>query len=253
MEKNKEYIENIKLYEESGIDEQYNETPYNFFITNQPIFTKKVQPKTTNQTLNISIIKAREETEKLANESNNISELQEKIKNFTLNPLSKFATNAITGTGIQSPTLLVITEMPNTEEDRTGIALSGETGELLKKILSAIKCSTETNTFTFPASPLRPAGARTPTQEEMEISKPFIKKYIELLNPQLILTMGTIPTQILLEKEEAITSLRGKFFEYKSIPLIATFSLNYLLNNKEAKKKTWEDLQLLIPKIEEIK
>ena len=253
MKNNKEYIENIKLYEESGIDEQYNETPYNFFITNQPIFTKKTEKQTQNQTLNISIIKACEEAEKLATEAININELQEKIKNFTLNPLSKFATNTITGTGVHNPKLLVITETPNADEDRTGIPLSGETGELLKKILSAIKCSTETNTFTFPASPLRPAGARTPTQEEMEISKPFIKKFIELLKPQLILTMGTIPTQILLEKEDTITSLRGKFFEYKSIPLMATFSLNYLLNNKEAKKKAWEDLQLLIPKIEETK
>ena len=65
--------------------------------------------------------------------------------------------------------------------------------------------------------------------------------------------MGSIPTQILLEKEDSITSLRGKFFEYQSIPLMATFSLNYLLNNKEAKRKTWEDLQRLIPKIEEVK
>lgn len=253
MEKTKEYIENIKLYEESGIDEQYNENPYNFLITNQTIFTKNIENKTENKTENISIIKAKEEAKKLANETNNINELQEKIKNFTLNPLSKFATNSITGTGTQTPTLLVITEMPNNDEDRSGIPLSGETGELLKKILSAINCSIETNTFTFPASPLRPAGSRAPTKEEMEISKPFIKRFIELLKPKLILTMGSIPTQILLEKEDSITSLRGKFFEYQSIPLMATFSLNYLLNNKEAKRKTWEDLQLLIPKIEEVK
>ena len=139
--------------------------------------------------------------------------------------------------------------MPNADEDRSGVALSGATGEMLKKILTAIHCSVEQNTYVFPASPFRAPGARMPTQEEMEISIPFMKKFIEILKPKLILTMGSLPTSILLKSDDAITSLRGKWAEYDGIPVMPTFALAYLLNNIEAKRKAWADLQLLAEKL----
>ena len=251
MSINNEDIINIKLYQESGIDESYNETPCNFFELSNPIFIKKTEDNTPkSSTKNISIINAKQEAEKIIEKISDINNLQKAISNFTLSPLSKFATHPITGIGIKTPKLLVITETPNSEEDKNGIPLSGATGELLKKILTAINCSIETNTFVFPASFLRPAGGRNPTDEEMEIFKPFIKKFIELLNPQIILTMGAIPTNILLNTNDSITSIRGTFKQYNNITLMATFSLPYLLNNIEAKKIAWKDLQLLIPKLE---
>ena len=248
MQFNREYIETLKLYEESGIDESYGDVPYNFFLENKGIFVKEEKPVKKNVE-NISILKAKQEAEKLLSSAVNLSDVQKILSEFTLNPLSKFATHSIVGVGVETPDLLVITEMPNADEDRSGVALSGATGEMLKKILTAIHCSVESNAYVFPASAFRAPGARMPTSEEMEISAPFIKKFISILKPKVILTMGSLPTNVLLGGDEAITSLRGKWFEYQGIQLMPTFSLTYLLNNIEAKKKAWADLQLLAEKL----
>ncbi len=244
MQISKDDIDILKLYEESGINESCADEPYNFFNENKNIFVKDVVAD-VKMNENISILKAKQEVENLISNVGSLKDLQKIISEFSLSPLSKFASNSIYGVGVECPDLLVITEMPNADEDRSGIALSGATGELLKKILMAINSSVETNTYTFPASPLRAPGARMPTQEEMEISIPFIKKFIEILKPKVILSMGSLPTNILLNTNNAITSLRGVWAEYNGIPVMPTFSLTYLLDNKDAKRKTWADLQLL--------
>lgn len=259
-------IELLKLYTESGIDETYGDMPHNFFeiknnflnaISGNSNTVKSATINTSSTSFapqaNLSIIKAINEAQKLALSANGISELANQIKLFTLNPLSKFATNTITGTGVENPKLLVITDTPNSDEDRTGTPLTGATGELLVKILSAMECSIQTNTYTFPISFLRPAGGRTPTNEELNISAPFAKRFIELLKPKLIILMGSIPVQVLLNKTDTITSICGQIFDYNGIPTMPIFSLPFLLNNKEAKRKIWQDIQTtIIPKLKEL-
>ena len=260
-------IELLKLYTESGIDETYGDTPHNFFELKNNFLnalsgistttTKSVYPNSANTSFtpgaNLSIIKAIDEAQKLSLSAPTLSDLREKIKSFTLNPLSKFATNTITGIGVENPKLLVITDTPNSDEDRSGIPLSGATGELLTKILSAMECSIQTNTYTFPISFLRPAGGRTPTHEELSISAPFAKRFIEFLKPHLILLMGSIPVQVLLNKTDPITAICGQIFDYNGIPTMPTFALSFLLNNKEAKRKIWGDIQnIILPKLKEI-
>ena len=247
--KNIEYINDLKLYEESGIDESYTETPCNFFEKTTPIFSSNNMKTEKVNSENLSVINAKTEAENIVKNLHTLNELQTAIKNFKLNPLAKFATNPITGTGVENPKLLVIIDTPNSEEDKTGIFPSGQTGELFKKILSAIKVSFESNLFAFPISFFRAPGGRTPTNEEMEISIPFITRLIEILNPQIILTMGSLPTQTLLKTNTPITTLRGQWQKYKDIDLMPTFSLTQLLNNPEAKKKTWEDLKILMKKL----
>ena len=241
----KDDIDILKLYEDSGVDESYCEKPYAFFSDNSAIFTKQPVVENKKSDINISILKVKQEAERLVASVSDLAGLQKVISEFSLNPLSKFASNIIYGVGVENPKLLVITETPNSDEDRSGVPLSGATGEMLKKILVAIKSSVEVDTYTFPASPYRAPGGRLPTDEEMEISIPFIKKFIEILKPKVILSMGSLPVNYLFGKNDAVTLLRGKWLEYNGIPLMTTFSLPYLLNNIEAKKKAWADLQLL--------
>ncbi len=248
MQLNNEYINTLKLYEESGIDESYGDVPYNFFLENKGLFVKE-ETVVKKNVENISILKAKQEAENSLVKVSCLKDIQKIISEFTLNPLSKFATYGIFGVGVDNPDLVVITEMPNADEDRSGVMLTGATGEMLKKILNAIHSSVETNTYVFPASAFRAPGARMPTAEEMEISIPFIKKFIEILKPKVILTMGSLPTNVLLGGSDAITSLRGKWAEYNGVAVMPTFSLTYLLNNIEAKKKAWADLQLLAQKL----
>lgn len=249
MQITKADIDILKFYEESGVDESYGVEPHDFFSDNSSIFVKETSPTNAGVKMDISILKAKQEAEKLLEKVSTLSELQNCISKFSLNPLSKFASNAIYGCGVENPDLLIITEMPNADEDRSGVMLCGATGEMLKKILVAIHCSIESNTYVFPASPFRAPGARMPTSEEMEISIPFIKKFIEILKPKVILCMGGLPANILLGNTDTITALRGKWAEYQQIPLMPTFALTYLLNNVEAKRKAWADLQLLAEKL----
>ncbi|MBR1544820.1 MAG: uracil-DNA glycosylase [Alphaproteobacteria bacterium] len=244
----KDYIDILKFYEESGVDESYGVEPYSFFADKSNIFVKEIEPTPKKAGVNVSILKARQEAEKLVETVDNLTALQQCVSSFTLNPLSKFASHCIYGVGVENPKLLVITEMPNAEEDRSGEAICGATGEMFKKILSAIHCSVLENTYTFPVSPFRTPGARLPTSEEMEIAIPFVKKFIEILKPKVILTMGGLPTNVLLSQNQPVTAMRGKWFEYNGIPVMPTFSLAYLLNNIEAKRKAWADLQLLAEK-----
>ncbi|MBP3615940.1 MAG: uracil-DNA glycosylase [Alphaproteobacteria bacterium] len=248
MQISKDDIDILKLYEDSGVDESYTDKPYEFFSGGANIFANKVIVEDKKSDVNISILKAKQEAEKLVNSVSDLAGLKKVISEFKLNPLLKFASNVISGVGVENPKLLVITETPNTDEDRSGVMLSGPTGDMFKKILVAIKSSVETDTYTFPASPYRAPGGRLPTFEEMEISIPFIKKFIEILKPKVILCMGSLPVNALFGKNDAITLLRGKWLEYNEIPLMTTFSLSYLLNNKEAKKRAWGDLQLLLQK-----
>ncbi len=247
MQISKDDIDVLKFYDEAGINESCGCEPFNF-MADGGIFVKKSFDNVSNDT-NISILKAKQEAEKIISKINSVKELRKAVSEFSLNPLSKFASNSICGVGVDTPDLLVITEMPNSDEDRSGVPMSGATGDLLRKILTAINSSVETNTYTFPASPFRAPGARMPTGEEMEISIPFMKKFIQVLKPKIILSMGSLPTNILLDSDEPITSLRGVWAEYQGIPVMPTFALTYLLNNRDAKKKAWEDLQLLMQKL----
>ncbi|MCR5506476.1 MAG: uracil-DNA glycosylase [bacterium] len=249
MSATNDYIDVLKLYEESGIDESYGDEPYSFFADKSNIFVKETVVLPKKSDVNISILKAKQEAEKLVASVDNLDALQKTLSSFTLNPLSKFASHCIFGVGVDNPKLLVITEMPNSEEDRSGEAICGATGEMFKKILSAIHCSVDENTYTFPVSPFRTPGARIPTSEEMEISIPFMKRFIDILKPKVILTMGGLPTNVLLSQNQPITAMRGKWFEYNGIPVMPTFALTYLLNNIEAKRKAWADLQLLAEKL----
>ncbi len=242
-------IDVLKLYEESGIDESYGENPYNFFSSNTAIFVKEPENTFKNTSVNVSILKAKQEAEKILQKVSCLKDLQKAVAEFSLSPLSKFASHSLYGVGVENPDLLVITEMPNADEDRSGVMLSGATGEMLKKILVAINSSVEKNTYVFPASSFRAPGARMPTQEEMEISIPFIEKFIEILKPKIILTMGSLPTNILLKSSKSITMLRGKWAEYNNISVMPTFALTYLLNNVDAKRKAWADLKMLAEKL----
>ena len=242
-------IDVLKFYDDFGVDESCGDEPFKFFSESACIFEKKTFDVVKKNSENVSVLKAKQVADELVSGVESLGDLQKIISEFSLNLLSKFASHGIYGVGVESPELLVITEMPNAEEDRSGVALSGDTGELLKKILKAINSSVETNVYTFPASPFRAPGARMPTFEEMEISVPFIKKFIELLKPKVILSMGSVPTDVLLGHSEPITVVRGKWFEYNGVPVMPTFALSYLLNNVEAKKKTWADLQLLVQKL----
>jgi DNA polymerase len=233
----------LKLYVESGADESYGDEPSDYLSTARPAamaFAAELKAEEA-----VSIGEAAAMARKSAGAANDIDELRAAIERFDLCPLKKFSTSTVAGHGVQKPVLLCISEIPNAVEDRTGEYPSGDTGELLLKILAAIGRSLETDTFAMPLAPWRPAGGRSPTAEEISVCAPFAARAIELLKPSAILAFGSAPAAFLSGGDEPLTQIRGNWIEYNGIPVMPTFPLSMLLMNREAKKKTWEDVQKL--------
>jgi DNA polymerase len=238
----------LKFHVASGATEAYADEPQNLFAISASARAAAPKPDALRsgmfvQRENVSVSAAKNAASDAAAKAASIEELAGAIRAFTLCPLSKFSTSTITGAGAARPRLLVIYETPSAEEDRSGEALAGETGDLVKNILRAIGMSLESDAHAMPFVSWRPPGGRAPTMEETEISKPFAERSIALASPRAILAMGSLPILGLLGQNAPLTEVRGKWLEYNGIPLMPTFSPAYLLNNREAKKKTWEDVQ----------
>ena len=250
-------IDILEFYVEAGVDESYNDNPFNFLnvknnnavVDSDKPIEKVFDEKFKMDNSLISISQIHKMAMDICSSVSSFDDLVKNIEGFDYCPLKAKSSSTIVGCGNKiNPDLLVLTEIPNAEEDKTGVAFSGDTGVLLSKILGAIGCSLDENVFAMPVMFYRPAGGRMPTVEEMDTVKPFIFKAIELLKPKVILTMGSLPSSIILNSSETIVALRGKWAEYNGIPVMPTFSLQYILNAgrqglKEVRLKAWEDVQ----------
>ena len=153
--------------------------------------------------------------------------------------------NTVPGMGVTNPLLMIIGESPEEDEDKTGNPFVGKAGQFLDKWLEAIKLSRKTNCFTTNMIKCRTPEDRAPLPIEITLCISFLKKQIEILKPKVILTLGEISTQVILESDSGIEDLRGKVFEYRGIPLLSTYHPNSVLKNNELKRPVWADLKKL--------
>ncbi|MBU2539023.1 MAG: uracil-DNA glycosylase [Proteobacteria bacterium] len=151
-------------------------------------------------------------------------------------------TRAITGTGATGVKLMVITDTPSAEDDLSGILMSGEPGLLLDKMLGAIGMGRDTVHLSLLT---KCHAADLPGPDVVNACLPFLLREIMLVSPKVICTMGTLAGQKLLHTSIPLSKLRGRFHEFQGIPLMPTFSPEFLLKNPEMKKATWLDLQLI--------
>lgn len=182
-----------------------------------------------------------------------------KIQECTRCSLHTFRKQAIEGRGIKKPLVLVITEAPTEEDDKTGIITSGEAGQLLDKMLFAISLSTETNTYITPIIKCKPPENKLPLLEQMYACKIFLDVQIQKMQPAFILALGTITSLCLLGPQQNFQAIRGKIFDYqlsklqnKTIPLLVSYSPHSLLHDESLKRPAWQDLKLVRAKLDEI-
>jgi|GEM_PF-4421399 len=236
------HSEALKFYIVAGVDETYGDSPSSFPGAVSPPF-----PGSTGESrANKSQSGAEAEAERIASECTSVAELQAAIRAFDLCPLSKYATHPHVGAGVERPKLLVITEMPEATEDALGRALSGPHGELLAKIMPNLKRSFDEDAFVFPAIFWRPAGGVAPDKAVVSMLRPFVKKFVELLAPEMILTLGSVPLGMLFGRDEAMAGAHGRWLKFEGIPVMPTFSLASISINSELKKAAWKDMQLLL-------
>jgi DNA polymerase len=149
------------------------------------------------------------------------------------------------GAGHPRARLMFVGEGPGQEEDRAGEPFVGAAGHLLNRIIEAIALRRE-DVYIANVVKCRPPGNRLPEPDEIAACLPFLRRQIAAIRPLFICTLGGCAAQTLLETSEAVSRLRGRFFDFEGIRLLPTFHPAYLLRNPEKKREVWEDMKLLM-------
>lgn len=172
-----------------------------------------------------------------------IASLSRMITEFN-HPLRGGVTNVVLPSAAINPNgVLIVTDIPSTDDDATGRILSGRAGDLFDKMLSAIGMSRDCVSI-MPLMFWRTPGGRTPTGEEMELSRPFVNRALEIFAPRIILTLGTFSASEIC----GVTLPRGHGVPVKlsnGVTAIPIFHPSYLLLKPAAKRDAWTALQTL--------
>ena len=189
----------------------------------------------------------------LCAKANSLEELKNLVQQFDGCNLKKTAASTVFGDGSAQARLVLIGEAPGADEDRIGSPFVGKCGKLLDKMLAAIHIN-RADCYITNVLPWRPPGNRTPTDEEIAICLPFLKRQIELIQPDFLLLLGGIALKSLLDIPDSISRTRGKWLEYvideqKTAQVLATYHPSYLLRSPAQKAKVWSDLLRLHKKM----
>jgi uracil-DNA glycosylase family 4 len=164
------------------------------------------------------------------------------------------ATRLVFADGNPQARVMFVGEAPGRDEDIEGLPFVGRSGKLLDRMIAAIGLD-RTSAYIANVIPWRPPGNRTPTPQETQICLPFIQRQIELVNPDVLVTLGNPSTQTLLSTREGIMRTRGRWFDYDTgtrvIQAIATFHPAYLLRSPSYKRMSWLDLRAIARALEQ--
>ena len=158
--------------------------------------------------------------------------------------LSKGRTNIVFGQGNAQAELMFVGEAPGREEDEQALAFVGRAGQLLTKIIEAIGKKRE-DVWICNVLKCRPPNNRNPEPDEVAACRPFLDEQIRLISPRVIVTLGTFAAQALLETDEPIGRMRGRWGTARGVRVMPTFHPAFLLRSPERKKDVWEDLKLV--------
>jgi DNA polymerase len=173
------------------------------------------------------------------------AEVERDVRACRLCPLHRLRTNAVPGEGNWAAELMFIGEAPGRDEDVQGRPFVGRAGQLLRKIIGVMKFR-EDEVYITNMVKCRPPENRVPHREEMEACWPYLARQVEIIKPKVIVTLGMTPTGYFVPGRTAMGQLRGRFAEYKGIPLMPTFHPSYLIRNegnKEIRRMVWEDMK----------
>ncbi len=164
--------------------------------------------------------------------------------------LHRARTQIVFGVGNPNASLVFVGEAPGADEDAQGEPFVGRAGQLLTKIIEAMGMRRE-DVYICNIIKCRPPNNRTPEADEIVACQPFLLKQLQAIRPKFLCALGGPAAQTLLQTKEAISRLRGKFYDFHGIPLLPTFHPAFLLRNPNEKKTVWEDMKLLMRRMQE--
>ena len=209
-----------------------------FFFNNKPIDRFNVT-KDNNHKVN-------------QNKAEKLSELKNKINSIENCNLKDNSKSLLMGDGNINSPIMLIGEAPGEAEDNSGKSFQGESGALLKKMLLAINIKIE-NVYSTYSVNFRPPEDRKPTTQEIKRYSVFLKEHVTLINPKIVILMGSTAMESITGSNGKISNERGKWKEIilknKTLPIMITFNPSYLIRFPENKKYSWEDLKKIKQKI----
>jgi DNA polymerase len=173
------------------------------------------------------------------------AELEDAVRACRLCGLCETRTQTVFGVGNRRARLMVVGEAPGAEEDRQGEPFVGRAGMLLNAMLRAAGFE-RGDVWINNVLKCRPPNNRDPSDEEAERCLPYLRRQIELVDPQAILCVGRIAAQRLLDTDTPIGKLRGRVHRLDGRPVVVTYHPAYLLRSPGEKRKSWEDLKLAL-------
>ena len=190
------------------------------------------------------------------NKAELLEELKKQINSIENCNLKDNSQNLVLGDGNINSSIMLIGEAPGIEEDKSSTTFKGEVGELLNKMLLAIGIKRQ-NIYCSYAINFRPPEDRKPTTQEIKRYSVFLKEHISIINPKIVILMGSSAMEAVTGINSKISSERGKWKEIilknKTYPVMISFNPSYLIRFPENKKYSWEDLKKIKKKITEMK
>jgi len=180
-----------------------------------------------------------------------LEQLQGAVQRCRRCPHLRGRTLAVPGEGNPQARIMFVGEGPGQEEDREGRPFVGPAGQLLTKMLQAIQLDRREVYITNRVK-CRPPQNRKPEPEELQACFPFLQEQIRLINPLLLVALGTIAAQGLTGLDRGTSALRGGSYFFKDILCIPTYHPAFLLRRPEFKRQAWEDLQKIRREIDRL-
>ena len=220
--------------------EYYNLINANFLLSNNPLIR-------TNQNTTHTFVGTKLER---------LDKLKKKIEQIKNCDLKKNATNLVFGDGNINSKIMIIGEGPGANEDKEGKPFVGRAGKLLDKMLAAIQLDRK-KVYISNVVNYRPPLNRKPSEEEIERYLPYLKSHIEIINPKILVLLGSTALNTLIGNELVISKARGRWVQ-KEIGtakpwVIASFHPAFLMRQPEQKKLAWIDLKMIREKCKILK
>jgi DNA polymerase len=179
-----------------------------------------------------------------------LAQLAEEVKACTRCSLHRDRTQTVFARGSGASGVLFLGEGPGEEEDRQGEPFVGPAGQLLDRMIAAMKLP-RADVYVCNIVKCRPPRNRKPDPDEMNHCRPYLEEQLSLLQPRVIVALGATAVQGLLGTTEGITRLRGQWKLYRGlVPVMPTFHPAYLLRQPQAKREVWDDLREVLRHLE---
>ena len=183
-----------------------------------------------------------------ADKASNLEKLKKSILSIKNCSLKNSATNMVFNDGNPKSKIMLIGEAPGANEDQEGLPFVGRAGTLLDKMLASINLDRK-NVYISNIINYRPPDNRRPTDEEMNRYLPFVKKHIEIINPKILVLLGSTAMNALIGNDVVISKVRGQWIEKEfgqcKTSMIVTFHPAFLMRQPTQKKLAWIDLKMI--------